>query len=276
MKRLTALLLATAAAYFADAATSEITVGLKLDNIDFVVGENIGAVVNVMNVSPDDLSVGYANSKDRLFIELYRSPDMHQLERSTQGPFVEAFTLRPNEGLKLATRLGDRYALRTPGRYLARPVLVHGGIRFEGQMRAFDIVPGMQIANALQMFSNHDGLRREFDLLKWSRGGRDHLFFTARDGGTSTKAWQTTDLGEMMKITKPTISIMPGGEVVVLHRIDPDNFIRSEFWSVPDGIEFFRRELIQDPETAGSQRVREMYQESGGVKPKENPWWRFW
>ena len=275
MKRALALLIAAVAAC-AGAATSEITVGLKLDNLDFVVGESIGAVINVMNVSPDELSVGYAESKDRLFVELYRSPEMRQMERASQGPFVKPFVLRPNEGLKLATRLGDRYALRRPGRYLARPVLVHGGMRYEGQMRAFDVVPGMKVTNALQMFSNHEGLTREFDLLKWSRGGQDHLFFTARDGGVSTREWQTTDLGEMMKITKPTISIMTNGEVIVLHRVDPDYFIRSEFWSVPDGIEFFRRELIQDPETAGSQRVREMYQESGGVKPKDNPWWKFW
>ena len=86
----------------------------------------------------------------------------------------------------------------------------------------------------------------------------------------------TIDLGELMKITKPTISIMPTGEVVVLHRVDPDNFIRSEFWSVPDGIEFHRRELVQDPETAGTNRIRELYRGSGGVKPKEHPWWKFW
>ena len=276
MKRFLASVLAAATSAVLFAANSEISVGLKLDNLDFVSGEIVGAVVNVMNVSPDELSVGYPDSNDRFFIEIFRSPDMRQMERISSGPFVSAFTLRPNEGLKLATRLSDRYDMRQPGRYLARPVLVHSGIRFEGQMRAFDIVPGMQMLTALQMFSNHDGLRREFELLRWSRGGHDHLFLTAHDSGTSTRNWQTTDLGEMMKITKPTVSIMPNGEVIVLHRVDPDNFIRSEFWSVPDGIEFYRRELIQDPETAGSQRVREMYQESGGVQPKKNPWWKFW
>ena len=143
-------------------------------------------------------------------------------------------------------------------------------------MRAFDVVPGMRMSGALQMFSNHDGLRREFELVTWNRGGASHLFLTAKDGGTSTRAWQTIDLGDMMKVTRPTISVMPSGEVVVLHRLDPDNFMRSEFWSVPAGIEFNRRELVQDPETASSQRVREIYQESGGIKPKKNPWWKFW
>ena len=32
---------------------------------------------------------------------------------------------------------------------------------------------------------------------------------------------------------------------------------------------------LGDPETAGTARVREMYKDSG-VKPKTNPWWKFW
>lgn len=274
-RKLTSLLFAFAPMAIL-AAASEITVDLTLDFIDYVVGESIGAVVNIVNVSPDNVSAGYADSQDRFFVEVFRSKDMYQLQRASDGPFIAPFLIKPNEAQKLATRLGDIYALRTPGRYLARPVLVHRNMRYEGQMRAFDVVPGMRVSNALQMFSNHDGLRREFELVSWNRAGAGHLFLTAKDAGTSDHAWETIDLGEMMKVTRPTISVMPSGEVVVLHRIDPDNFIRSEFWSVPAGIEFNRRELVQDPETAGSQRVRELYQESGGIKPKKNPWWKFW
>lgn len=270
-------LIAAFAPVAAFAATpSEITVDLKLRSGDYVSGEQIVGVVNVVNVSPETVSVGRAGSRDRFVIEVFRSSDMSQMDRSVCRPFVAPFLLKPNEGQKLETRLGDHYGLRTPGRYLARPVLVHEGVRFEGQMRAFDVVPGMKVTAALQMFSNREGLRREFTLVRWSRGGRDHLFLTAQDTGPGGRRWLTTDLGELMNITKPTISVMPTGEVIVLHRVDPDHFIRSEFWSVPDDIEFHRRELLQDPETAGSRRVREIYEESGGVQPKENPWWKFW
>ena len=64
--------------------------------------------------------------------------------------------------------------------------------------------------------------------------------------------------------------------MIVLHRLDRDHFLRTEFWSLPDALEFHRREVVQDPETAGSERVKELYKESGGVKPKEEPWWKFW
>lgn len=258
------------------ATTSEITVNLKMDNLDYIVGERVRGVIDVVNVSPDTVSIGYPESSDRLFIELFRAKSREQVEEVTDTPFVSEFELKPNEGQKLETFLSDHYALKQATRYLAKPVLVHDGMRYEGQMRAFDMVPGMRVANALQMFSNHDGLSREFNLVYWSRKGHEHLFLQANDLGISTRQWHTVDLGELMKITKPTISVMPNGEVIVLHRLDSDNFIRSEFWSVPQGIEFHRRELLQDPETAGSARVRELYEESGGVKPKEHPWWKFW
>lgn len=267
---------------FADEPASEISVDLKLDHTDYVVGERVRGVADVVNVSPGVVSVGYANSQDRFFIELFRAGDRGQLDSISDRTFVAPFSLKSCEGQKLETFLGDHYGLRNPGRYIARPVLVHNGTRYEGRMRAFDIVPGIRTGGALQVFANRDGMQRTFDLVTWNREeGEPHLFLAARDTDAAGSEiagnkWQTTDLGPMMKITKPTVSVMPDGRVVVIHRLDPDNFLRSEFWSVTDDIVFTRRERLQDPETAGTARVREMYKESGGVAPKQNPWWKFW
>ncbi len=264
------------AALEASALPSEITVNLKLDNVDYVSGERVRGVVDVVNLSPGLVRVGGGESSDRLFVEVFKASDRSQLDKSEDRPFVAPFEILSNEGQKLETFLGDHYALRATGRFLARPVLVHDGVRFEGQLRAFDIVPGMRIGGAVQMFSNHDGLRREFNLVYWNRQGCDHLFLSAHDSGEEEHMWQTMDLGPLMKITKPIVSVKGDGTVIVIHRIDPDNFVRSEFWSVPAGIDCVRREILQDPETAGSARIRELYKESGGVKPADRPWWKFW
>ena len=259
----------------AQAETSEIRVDLKLDGSDFVSGERIRGVVDIVNPSPTKISVGYSNSKDRFFVEVFRASDMTQLSKVSKHPFVARFSVDSSEGQKLETFLGDHYALREPSRYLAKPVLVHGGMRYEGTLRAFDVVDGIRITGAMQMFKGHDGLQREFSLVYWSRNHSEHLFLTARDGGTSDRPWETRDLGPLLRIDKPSISIMPKGEVVVLHRLNQDQFVRTEFWSLPNALEFRIRESVNDPETAGTARVRELYKE-GGVKPKENPWWKFW
>lgn len=270
------LLALSAPAAVLSAPQSPISVDLRMDEIDYVVGERIRGVIDVKNMSPETVSVGRATSKDRLFVEVFRASDMLELERTTTKPFVAPFRVDMNEGQKLEVLLADHFALREPRRYLARPVLVHGNLRYEGQYRAFDIVPGLHVANALQMFSNRAGLNREFELVRWARKGREHLFLSATDSGASTRQWRTTDVGVMMKITKPTLSILPNGEVIVLHRSGPEHFIRSEFWSLPDALEFHTREQVQDPETAGQSRVQEMYDKAGGVKAAERPWWKFW
>ncbi len=257
------------------AATSEIKVDLKLDGSDFVTGERIRGVVDVANSSPDRVSVGYANSKDLFFVEVYRASDRHPLARLGRRPFVARFRVDSSEGQKLETFLGDHYALREPSRYLAKPVLVHAGVRYEGAIRAFDVVEGIRVTGAMQMFANRKGLQRNFSLVYWSRDRAEHLFLRAQDAGTSTAKWETRDLGPMLRIGDPTVSILPGGEVVVLHRLNADQFVRSEFWSLPDALEFRLRETVRDPETAGTARVRELYKE-GGVKAKPNPWWKFW
>jgi len=257
------------------AATSEITVDLKLDGSDFVAGERIRGVVNIANPSPESVSVGYSNSKDVFFVEVFRAADMSQLTRLSRKPFVTRFRIDSCEGQKLETYLGDHYGLREPSRYLAKPVLVHGGVRFEGTMRAFDVVDGIRLTGALQLFKNRPGLQREFSLAYWSRNHSEHLFLLAADSGVSDRKWATRDLGPILRIDKPSISVMPNGEVVILHRLNQDQFVRSEFWSLPEALEFRMREAVKDPETAGTARVRELYKE-GGIKPKENPWWKFW
>ena len=207
---------------------------------------------------------------------VYKSSDMEELEKTSKRAFTARFRLDPNEGQKLEVHLADHFGLDIPRRFLARPVLVHGGIRYEGQYVAFDMVPGMEIGGALQTFANRDGLMRSFKLVNWSRNNTEHIFLTAEDVGASTRKWETRDLGAMMKITPPIVSILPSGRVIALHRMGPDAFVRSEFWSLPDALEFISRERVADPETAGQAKVQELYDSAGGVKPVDRPWWKFW
>lgn len=274
-KLILGLALAILSASSFSAMVSEIKVDLRLSGSDFVAGERIRAVVDIANSSPDTISVGYPNSKDSFFLEVFRAGDMTRMTRTSRHPYVAAFQLQSSEGQKLETFIGDHFALRETRRYLVKPVLVHNGVRYEGSPRAFDVVDGVKISGAMQMFANRAGLFRNFKLVYWSRNHSEHLFLCAEDSGNSKRKWVTTDLGPILRIDKPTISILKSGEVIVLHRLNQDQFVRSEFWSLPDAIEFRKREAVSDPETAGTARVRELYKESN-VKPKINPWWKFW
>lgn len=258
------------------ALPSEITVTLKPTQDVYIEGERIRVIVDVANASPDVIDCRGANSPDALNLELYRASDRYQFEKVSKHPFTAGFALLSGEGQKLEAFLADHFAFEKPTRYFARAVLVHGGMRFESPLRTFDVVPGMKCGNALQMFEGHDGLKREFELVHWGRNRIEHLFLKARDRGNSTKRWATADLGPLLRVTRPKVSVLPTGEVITLHRATQDSFIRTEFWSLPSVFEFHTHEVMMDPDVAASERVKEIYKESGGVEAVKKAWWKFW
>lgn len=284
MKRQTVFILATAVfqfspcaiPLFAAAAPSELTVKLELLGGDYIEGERVTAIVDVANASPDPIDARGPDSPDALILELYRASDRHQFEKISKTPYVEPFALLSGEGQRLETHFSEHFPMDAATRYFARAVLIHKRTRYESALKSFNLVPGLRCGGAMQMFSNKEGLRREFELVHWGREQVEHIFLKVKDAGSSSHRWQTTDLGPFMSVTRPKISILPSGEVVTLHRSTQDAFIRTEFWSLPDAFEFNTHELMLDPDVAGAARVKELYKESGGVEPVRKAWWKFW
>ena len=258
------------------AAQTEITVRLNLETDQYVEGERIRAVVDVANASADVVDCRGEKSKDLLVLELYRASDKYQFEKASDTPFTAGFALLSGEGQKLETFLGDHFPFNKATHYQARAVLVHHGMRFESPLRTFSVVPGMKCGGALQLFEGREDLKREFELVHWSRNRAEHLFLKARDEGRLPRRWPTTDLGAVLRVTEPKLSVLPTGEVIVLHRASQDAFVRTEFWSIPGAFEFNLHEIMMDPDVAGAKRVRDVYKESGGVEPVRKAWWKFW
>lgn len=282
MKRQTFILLAIAIAstlscrLAAAEKLTELTVKLTLQKGDYIAGERIKAVVDVANASPDPIDARGPDAPDHLILELYRASDHYQFEKTSDKPFVESFALLSGEGQLMDVFFAEHFSITESTRYFARAVLIHKRIRYESALKSFNVVPGLRCGGAVQMFSNKEGLRREFELVHWGRDQVEHLFLKATDAGISTRSWTTTDLGPYLSITRPKVSVLPSGEVVTLHRTTQDAFIRTEFWSLPDVFEFNTHELMLDPDVAGAARVKELYKESGGVEPVKKAWWKFW
>jgi hypothetical protein len=277
MKKATILALAIMSALNIFAANpSEITVKIDLAHTSYVSGERIRAVVDVANASADAIDVGKVDSPDALILELFRASDRYQYGKQSNKPFVVPFALLSGEGQKLETFIADYFPFADDTRYLVRAVLIHKGMRFESAYKSFDIVPGMRLARAIQMFASRPELTRRFELVHWSRNQVEHIFLKVNDSGSSVRRWRTTDLGPILRVTPPKISVLKTGEIIVLHRTTQDAFIRSEFWSMPDVFEFHEKELMADPDIAGAERVKALYKEAGGVEPVKKAWWKFW
>ena len=102
--RAAALAATVLSAACARAAQSEISVDLKMDTADYVSGERIRGVVDVVNSSPDRVAVGttrvfagqgedrrqtaVVEGRDHLFVEVLRASDMSRVARLDSRPFV--------------------------------------------------------------------------------------------------------------------------------------------------------------------------------------------
>ena len=258
------------------ALPSEITVKLKMNFSEYVTGERIRCVVDVANASADIVDVGSKGADDRLLVELYRASDNKRYSKMSKHAFVAPFTLHSGEGQRLEACLGDHFRMDEATRYLARAVLVHGGMRFESAVKSFTVVPGLNCGGALQMFKNRPNLKREFELVHWGRNQAEHIFLKVKDTGSSNRRWTTADLGTVIRVTEPKVSVLPSGEVITLHRATQDAFIRTVFWSLPEAFEFQEHEQMLDPDVAATVRVKELYEDSGGVAPVKKAWWKFW
>jgi len=277
VKRLLALVTVLAAVPVFALAPSEITVKLAPSTSVYIVGERIDVTIDVANASADRIEVGGVSAPDRLTVEVFRASDRMQFDRLSNRPFVRPFVLEGGEGQVFATHLDDYFAFAEETRYLLRAVVVHAGIRFESAFKSIDIVPGIPSGGAMQMFASVPGLKRTFELVHWSRARSEHLFIKAKD--STGRRWTSKDLGPVLRVTPPKISVMPSGEVIVLHRKDQDNFVRSVFWSLPAAFEFHEHDMMSDPETAGAERVKALYREAGGLKPAQTDkkaWWKIW
>ncbi|MBR1870969.1 MAG: hypothetical protein IJ802_04010, partial [Kiritimatiellae bacterium] len=258
------------------APPSEISVMLKMDNGVYIMGERIRCVVTIENASADSIDVGRKGSRDSLLIELFRASDRNQFDKQSTRPFTAPFLIHSGEGQRLEAFLGDHYAFTDESRYLARAVLVHGAMRYESAFKSFDVVPGMRLASAMQMFRSRPGLERHFEVVFTPRANSEHAFLKITDSGNASRRWPTADLGTILRVAPPKISVMPSGEIVVLHRSTQDEFIRTVFWSMPDAFEFHEHESMLDPDVAGAERVKALYMESGEVEKAVKPWWKIW
>ena len=275
--------LALAAAAFTALAqqrsASEISVSFKPDHTEYVAGERIRGVVSVINASTETLHGNAAGAPDRLCLEakVKSSRGEERLDAAKDVPFTVRFAIDPSHRQNFEVFADRHFPMLRETRYLIRPVLVHGGARYEGSWRSISVVPGMKLGEYVQMFSNVDGLRRDFTLVYWGRDRLEHLFLKIRDISPAGEFYHPTrDLGPIMRVTKPTLSVSPRGEVTITRRNAQDSFARTVFWSLPDVFDHHKTESLVDPDVAGSAAVKATYKSGKPLKAKETKWWQFW
>lgn len=258
------------------AHAQQFDVKLTLAYSVFVVGEPVVVQVDLLNATRDRIEVGGPGATSVLLVEMTKGGTINELTPFRKDPVVAPFTLKPGETVQHRFALDKWFSLEQEGKYMARVVLVHRGMRYESVKKSFDVVPGMSLGGGVQMFVNRDQLKRQFKLVFWHRNQEDRLFLRIEDdpGG---RIWDSIDLGTLMRATPPKLDISPEGEVTVIHRATQDAFLRTLLWSLPEAVEVVERNSLVDPDISASQRVNTLYGEGADERSEaKKPWWKFW
>jgi hypothetical protein len=259
----------------AGAWAQQIDVKLTLAYNAFVVGEPVVVQIDLLNATRDLIDVGSPASASALVVEITKGGQYEEVHPFRTEPFVPAFRLNPGQAWQHKLALDKWFPVEQEGKYVARVVLVHRGMRYESAKRSFDVVPGLPVGGGVQMFVKKESLKRQFKLVYWHRNQNDRLFLRIEDE-PGPRIWDSIDLGALMRGTPPKLDISPDGEVTVVHRATQDAFLRTVLWSLPDSVEVVERNSLVDPEISASQRVNSLYGETGGKKDEKKPWWKFW
>lgn len=275
MKNLIALLIAFLSF---SAVAQEMSVQMKPQWRQFVVGEPVSVNLELINITRSRLFQTATNSNCSLFIELSKGSSSSNWIKPFNNELVfGAFNVNPGKRIKRTAELDKFYPLLDEGKYLVRAVLVYEGMRYESRLSSFDVVSGIKVQDGIQMFSNRKHLKRTFKLVYWTRNQTEHLFLRIQDD-PGRKVWDTVDLGMVLRTESPKLDISPEGEVTVLHRATQDAFLRVVIWSLPDNLEIVERNQLLDPAISASQRAKSLYTEMVEDKKdeRERPWWKFW
>lgn len=245
----------------AEPASAPITpVDLEFDFAvyDYVIGEPIQATLKIRNQSTRQITLGIPGSPEALRLEIRQLKDRDLIDSPSGGNIVSsAITLKPGDLYEKKFTCNELYDLSVPGKYLVSVVTVAFDQQYESQPRILNIVPGIPLKKATQMFSSNPGLQRTFSLVTWRRNEYDSLFVRIQDTPTG-KIWNTLYLAPILRQNDPRIDVAPTGEVTILHRSSQYYYQRTLLWSLPNEVLVRARDLLRDPDNAMAARLNNL------------------
>jgi hypothetical protein len=249
---------------------------LKLNTGTYIIGEPISASLTLNNGTTSDFSSRPPLGDDILMLEI-TDAQRELLSPTTKTSNLQQVTVLSGDTWSDTAVLDQCFPLRKPGRYFVTLAALQENQRFTSLRRVFDVVPGLEIKSALQLFSGGEVNSRRFSLVYLARDQREFLFLRIQDT-PDYRSWETLRLGSLLRTSDPRLDIAPDGTVTILHRATQDVYLKSIIKSRPETIEFVTQEQLIDPASSAQQHLEPfqvMALERQKAANNKKSWWRF-
>ena len=247
MPRKSPLLCAAAAVVAASAAAQSIRLDVAMEFDSYVVHEAIAVTMKVTDfgASPfivDDYGEHKANS---LMLVLRHETDGFQDPIREGAPFGSVM-VTSGATETYSCRLNDWFHLMRQGRYTLQAVAHRGNEIVYSGLVSFMVVNGIEISSEMHPVPGEEVRMRRYTLLYLPRSQREDLFLRIDDmgGGGIVALFR---LGSVMRYVKPRIEFGADGQLVVVHQIARDRFVRTRLVSDAATIKVLDRQQLVDP-----------------------------
>lgn len=258
-------------------AAAQMDVDLRLGETVYILGEPIRADVRIVNRGTLPFIISSASPAFRqngFFFDVLDREREPLVPVHPRTPLIPELLLPPGETKAAAFELDEWYPMYKTGRYLITAMAHREDHRYASGQRAIDIVPGLEMKSAIQLFADRPNEQRKLALVYWVRRQAEYLFLRVTDS-PGDRVWTTLELGRLLRTTAPTIDVTPDGEIVIVHRATRDVFLRSRVRSSPAGVELLAQDSFMDPQFLQSQEAQRRLLEGKKKKATRHWWWPF-
>lgn len=265
MSRLSNSLSLTGALVFwlaAGSAQAQLAVSIKMAHVSFVTQEPMKASLILRNDLNETFIIDDYDpyTKNEVRFRIWQTGEQPYPMRR-QGRLVDQLMVMPGEVARVDVSLGSWYPLAEPGRYFIQAEVVWDGRSYLSPQVMFDVVNGIEMVKVVRPVPGYRDLQRSYRLLYWSREQREQLFLRVDDGEQDAATCVGfLALGQVVRFHKPTLSVQPDGQVVVVHQVGSGQFIQNVWMSDRNGLTHLQQRELN--ENASSPLIKALQEEA--------------
>lgn len=243
-----AFLFLGSAQLFAEKIEEAISVSLETKHREFLDGEPLTVGLRIVNKGNTPYIVDSYGKYKENSIKIYVRNSMGQLLFPKQeSKDLSKIMIMPGAKQDFFVNLDDVFGIMPQGKYTIHAILINADAQTSSELVNLDIVKGIEIFRTKHI---REGLvSNEFlsySLMYWVRDGSEQLFMRI-DNLRTGQLYDFIQLGNLVRVAKPSIRFLPQNVVEVMHQNSRDNFIKTRISVGSDKAVLLMRDTVVNP-----------------------------
>lgn len=233
---------------FANKIEEGIIVSLETKNREFLDGENLATGIRIVNRGNTPFIVDtYGKFKENSVKIYVRNASGNLLFPKQDPKNLKRIMIMPGDKQDFFVNLNEIFGNIPQGKYTVHALLTNGDAKTSSALVNFEIVKGIEI---LRLKNLREGLvSNEFfnySLMYWVRDGGEQLFLRI-DNLRTGQLYDFVQLGNLVRVAKPSIRFLPQNVVEIIHQNSRDNFIKTRISIGGDSVVLLNRDTVLNP-----------------------------